>query len=147
MQSPFEWVIQNPLKGNYSSWIDVNITQSVAVSGMASCASLFVGNHDWSKIAACHMSGQAQFSKGWCEKLLEAGNVKPCFFVFTTSEESTSDKDILAKYKKKLNVKDYLRIKGCGAILVQRIIGGKSVVFAGRNNSDIEIPCSDIEIP
>jgi hypothetical protein len=55
--------------GNFSRWVSLDAEEGVAVTGLTSCGAVFVANKDFSRVAAGHMSGDAQFVEGWCRKL------------------------------------------------------------------------------
>jgi hypothetical protein len=71
--------------GNFSKWVSLEFNQGVAVTGLTSCGAVFIANRDFSRVAAGHMSGDAQFVEDWCAKLLRSGSgVEPYFILWGT---------------------------------------------------------------
>lgn len=132
-------LFQDPLKGNYSRWISTKRNQGVAVTGLTSCGAIFFANHDFSKIAAGHMSGDAQFVEDWC-KLLEYSH-KPFYLVFGAGPDGSVSMagEVLMNYMKRFGIQPNCApaVQGCSQIFVCRSAADYGVVYAQYGGNSI----------
>lgn len=124
--------------GNYSTWVDLQANEGVAVTGLTSCGAVFLANSDFSKVAAGHMSGDAQFFDDWCRSLLRT-QTKPAFLLWgtgTTGSRSRGGKMLMAYMKAfGLSPSRAPAVASCGAIFLVRSTRG--LAFASQ---DVRLP-------
>ena len=122
-------------RGNYSKWVTLAPNEGIAVTGLTSCGAIFVANGDFSRVAAGHMSGDAQFVEEWCASLMKS-SVTPTFILYgtgTSGSRETGGK-VLSKYMKYINNLPPVRapaVASCGSIFLVRSTRGLAV--ASRN--------------
>jgi hypothetical protein len=119
--------------GNYSTWVPLADNEGVAVTGLTSCGAVLVANHNFSQVAAGHMSGDARFVSGWCKYLMSA-RVKPAFMLWGTGTSGSRETggSVLMQYMNALRLQPSKApaVASCGSILLARSSGGKA--FASR---------------
>src|SRR5262245_36022509 len=124
-------------QGNYSKWVSLQPNQGVAVTGLASCGAVFVANIDFSRIAAGHMSGDAQFVEDWCKKLLTSSpTVTPHFVLWGTGPDGglKSGGMVLLDYMNKFKIPPVRApaVAKCSQIFLMRSQTGGGIACASR---------------
>lgn len=130
-------LLQNGLQGNFSKWVELNNNEGLAVTGLTSCGAVFVASSDFSRVAAGHMSGDAQYVKEWCDGLLKDSAVQPHFLVFGSGLDGSARTggEVLMKYMKRFDIPPNRApaVKGCGSVYVRRS-GSSATVYASRSS-------------
>jgi hypothetical protein len=121
--------------GNFSTWVSLKSNQAVAVTGLTSCGAVFIANGDFTRVAAGHMSGDAQFVAGWCEKLKSIGRgIEPSYILWGTGTDGSrrTGGSVLAQYGEFFNIPLTRApdVVSCGAILLARSPSGSGVAYA-----------------
>lgn len=128
-------------EGNFSGWVTLAPNDAIAVSGLTSCGAVFVANHNFSKVAAGHMSGDVQFVKRWCELLAEDTTINPHYMLFATGNSGGYNAgEVLKSYMKTWGMWAHPvrapSVKNVGSVLLCRSAAGNmGVVHAQRDSS------------
>ena len=126
-------------QGNFSKWMTLDANEGIAVSGLTSCGAVFFASHDFSRIAAGHMSGDAVFAEEWCEKLGEG--LQPFYLIFGTGFDGSARRggEVLMQYMRRFNIPPSRApaVKGCGKIFVCRSADKTYGIVCARRSGDL----------
>ena len=131
--------IADPNKGNFTNWMTLGPMDAMAVSGLDSCGAIFVTNHNFSQVAAGHMSGDVQFVEDWCTLLSWSPHIAPHYLVFACGHNGGYNSgEVLGKYMTAFDLWSHPvrapTITGTGSVLLMRTAVG-AVVHARRNST------------